>query len=349
MTPMTPVEFSFPDLGPIPFDRFRDELMALYEPPLRSIKTRDRMRFVIRVVAELVGPGATTAALTPELVGRFIKGRPEKEAPITTHSLLSYLRTVCGYARSRGYIYASPFEFRKRWVSRYIEPRERHHSIEDIARVLATMRAEIEARSGWARWRSRRLYALACTVAYTGMRASEAIFLRVDDVILEDRMILILPYKARRLKTEGASQPVPMPPDLAVILGDWIAHREAPIVSLSTAWEDCPYLFPNVTGTNAWCGGRAGEKAVDAMKRAGLRAGVEGFTLHSLRHSFATHAESAWGLNPATIQRVLRHTSLSTQQHYRHADAMNLRRAVNDVGFGALPTDTSAEGGEPSA
>lgn len=50
-----------------------------------------------------------------------------------------------------------------------------------------------------------------------------------------------------------------------------------------------------------------------------------GFTWRSLRHSWATHAESRWGLGEAAIQRVLRHTRPLTQRRYRHADAANLR------------------------
>jgi len=34
------------------------------------------------------------------------------------------------------------------------------------------------------------------------------------------------------------------------------------------------------------------------------------------------------------IQRVLRHTSLSTQNHYRHADIDNMRKAVEGIDFG---------------
>jgi integrase len=325
---------AFPGLGPIPFADFAAELMRLYEPPLRALKTRDKMRFLLRIVADLVGPEGSTTDLTPELVAFFIRERPAGESSITTHTLVSYLRTACNYARSRGYVHATPFDFRRKWVSRHIEPRKRHHALEDIARVLATMKAEVGDREGWARWRSRRLHAAACTVAYTGMRAMEAIFLRLDDVILADRMILILPHKARLLKTEGSAQPVPIPPELAEVLEGWMAHRGDPLAALPGPAADCPFLFPNVTFTNAWSGGRQGHKAVDAMKAAGSRAGVEGFTFHSLRHSYATHAESAWGLSPATIQRVLRHTSLSTQTHYRHADAENLLRAVGDVNFG---------------
>jgi len=324
--------------GAIPFGAFVEELLTLYQPPLRALKTRDRMRHTLRVVAGLVGPGGSTADLVPELVARFIRERPAGEASITTHTLLSYLRTACNYAKTRGYLRSSPFEYRRDWVSRRVEPRKRHHGLAEIARVLETMRAEVEARQGWARWRARRLHALASTVAYTGMRASEAIYLRVGDLVLDDRMIVIVPHEARALKTERAAQPVPMPRALAEVLDEWLSHRAGPLASgPGGPAEGCPYAFPNATFSNAWSGGRHGRKAVDAMKQAGRRAGVEGFTFQSLRHSFATHAETAWGLSPATIQRVLRHTSLSTQVHYRHADAENLRRAVEGVAFGPAP------------
>ena len=53
---------------------------------------------------------------------------------------------------------------------------------------------------------------------------------------------------------------------------------------------------------------------------------MPGVTFQLLRHSWATHAESLWGLSEPLIQRMLRHTTERTQRHYRHADLDNLRR-----------------------
>ena len=156
--------------------------------------------------------------------------------------------------------------------------------------------------------------------------------------------MILLVERSRRMKTEMSSQPVPMPTALVPILEEWMGHRldipEPPAVSV----PDCPFLFPNVTRTNAWTGGPWGFRPIDQLKAAGERAGVQDFTFLSLRHSYATHAES-WGLSAPMIQRVLRHTTVRTQQHYRHADVANMRAAVDGIDFGPASSPAPPEGG----
>jgi integrase len=319
--------------GPIPFDQFRPEFLGLYEPPLRAKGTRRGMRHMLDVVAALLGPGATTADFNPSFVARLIATRPPTLSPHSVRSLLVKVKVMCSYAHQQGYIRANPFGFRKSWV-RVGEPaRKKHHPLTDIRRVLDLLASEVAASTGWPRWRARRLQALACVVAYTGMRKNEALNLRVEDVDLDGRMLLIV-ERSERLKTIGSAQPVPIPEALATMLAGWLARRmDEPEGGFPTP-PDCPYLFPNVSRSNAWKDGSPGTRPLDQLKQAGERAGVEGFTFLSLRHSFATHGEGAWGLSPAQIQRCLRHTSIKTQWHYRHADLDNMRATTGGIDFG---------------
>ena len=317
--------------SPIPMARFRDEVLTLYTPPLRARNTFIKMRQTLAIACELTGPGATTAELTPALIARFIQSRPPDQSNNSTLSLLSSLRVACAYAQSQGYIKVSPFAFRKQWIKPAPTTKSRHHGREEIGRVLQLLRADVEHRTGWAGWRARRLYALAATVAYTGLRKNEALHLCVEDVDLAGRMLLIVERKGRSLKTAASAQPVPVPEPLAAVLADWL--RDEQRLWMARPDTECPWVFPNVTRTGPWTGGQPGAKPLDRLKAAGKRAGVEGFTFLSLRHSWATHAES-WGLSPAMIQRVLRHTTVRTQWHYRHADMANLRGAVKNIDFG---------------
>jgi integrase len=299
------------------------------------------MAMVLSRAAELAGPGATTAALCPELVARFVAGRPAGESAHTTRTYLRTLGTACNYAAMRGYVRGNPMKARRQWV-RPSEPRRtRVPTREEIVRVLELLRADAETRRGWAQWRARRLYALASVAAYTGMRAGEALRLCVADIDLDGRMLAIVARGRDRLKTPGSAQPVPIAEPLAGVLADWLAHRlDAPTTAAGVPdaaasrprREGCPWLFPNTLRTGPWVGGSAGQKPVQRLKAAGLRAGVQGFTFLSLRHAFATHAEF-WGLSPAMIQRILRHTSLGTQRHYRHADLANLRAVAGKIRF----------------
>jgi integrase len=327
--------------GPIPWDQFTAELLELYAPPLRAKGTFNKMRQVLGLVA---GLGVTsTAELTPPLVARYVASRPPGESSWTTYSMVSALRAACNYAAAQGYCRVSPFALRKHWVRRSDPGRKRHHSREEIARVLALMKADVGRKGGWPQWRARRLHALASTVAYTGLRKKEALYLRVEDVDFEARMLLVRPRTGNRLKTERSAQPVPIPDALMPVLAGWLPHltlpegappANAPMPDANPRGvRDAGWVFPNAYRTGPWVGGMVGYRPLDRMKHLGVRAGVEGFTFQSLRHSWATHAEF-WGLSDVMIQRVLRHTNTRTQMHYRHADGDNLRAKVGGVGFG---------------
>jgi integrase len=343
-------------VGPIPWPEFRAEMLALYAPPLRAKATFARIRRIFDLVEGL--GVASTADLTPTLVARLIASRPATESPHTTHSYVTNLRTLCSYAEARGYLRASPFRLRKNRIRKGPPRRiKRFHSREEIARVLARMKAEIGRKAGWAQWRARRLYALAATVAYTGLRRNEALYLRVEDIDFEARLLLIHPGR-HRLKTEDSAQPVPIPDALVPVLAEWLPYLAIP-EGLGPRADYCPFrlpaanpegirdpgwVFPNTTRTGPWIGGPPGYQPVHRMKTLGTKAGVEGFTFQSLRHSWATHAEY-WGLSDAMIQRVLRHSNVRTQWHYRHADAENIVARVRGVGFGNDLADAEGRAG----
>jgi integrase len=315
-------------IRPIPFPEFRDEVLRLYDPPHRATATRRQVAQVMREISAL--EVKTTADLTPALVARYVESRPPGQSPRTLHSVLRVLRSICNQAVISGVLRVSPFAARRvsQWTGRLGPPMEKkHYSREEIRRVLTLMAQDVQTTAGYAQWRARRLYALTATIAYTGLRAvSEALFLHAADIKLEARFIALADRGrdgGQRFKTEGSEQPVPIPDALVPILRDWLEHRldrpaDRPIPL------DCPWLFPNITGSSNWKSGCRGTKPLDRLQDVGKRAGVEGLTFLSLRHSWATHAEYH-GYGPALIQRVLRHTTEQTAaKWYRHADLPNL-------------------------
>ena len=315
-------------IRPIPFAKFRDDILRLYDPPHRATATRRQVAQVMREISAL--EVKTTADLTPALVARYVESRPPGQSPRTLHSVLRVLRSICNQAVISGVLRVSPFAARRvsQWTGRLGPPMEKkHYSREEIRRVLTLMAQDVQTTAGYAQWRARRLYALTATIAYTGLRAvSEALFLHAADIKLEARFIALADRGrdgGQRFKTEGSEQPVPIPDALVPILRDWLEHRldrpaDRPIPL------DCPWLFPNITGSSNWKSGCRGTKPLDRLQDVGKRAGVEGLTFLSLRHSWATHAEYH-GYGPALIQRVLRHTTEQTAaKWYRHADLPNL-------------------------
>lgn len=307
--------------GGVPWPEFCQELLALYQSS-RARLTHQKMRQVLREVGAL--PDVRTVHdLTPATVARFkdsclARGR----SPRTTATLLGYLRAACRYAVARGLIYASPFTA---WPDWGLEaepepdgstPPPRHLGLAEVGRVLAHLAARAD------RWDGGRLHALASLVAYTGLRKMEALTLMARDVDLFAQVVTV--RKRRRLKRPSAAAPVPMPPALVPVLEAWLLRC------------DSPWLFPNRGRTGPWTSGSPASRPLAQLSAAGRAVGVPGLTFQALRHSWATHAETAWGLSELAIQRVLRHTTTRTQAHYRHADLANLRQVVAGVRY---PTD----------
>jgi integrase len=276
----------------------------------RSRSYRDRVGQALAEAVALAGAGATTAALTPELVGR-LGARPGAAA--TTNGLLRALKTACGLAAVRGWVLPGSLD-RAAWrVYQGPQTRARHHPREAIARVLGSLE------EGRASWEGARLHALACTYAYTGLRLREALRLEVADLDLGRGFLFVRP--GPDLKTERSAAPVPCPRVLVEVLEGWVGR-------VGARW-----VFPNLGKSGPWRGGTYGKRPTDRLVSAGKAIGVEGFTPLSLRHSLATHYAGYWGLSEKQIQQILRHTTVMTQRHYVHADLVNLAELVEGFRF----------------
>jgi integrase len=306
---------------------FKAELMALYEPPFRTKATRASMKTTI---ARIEAAGVTsTKDLTVGLVARVVGSMPPESAPRTVAGTLRRIRVMCNFAVNCGYLNVSPFTARpvRSWV-RLGSPRvKNHHTREEIRRVLDLMATDTEQCQGWAQYRTRRLYALTTLFCFSGLRRNEGLYLHVQDLDLENRVVWVRDRQGNRLKTEAAAQPVPLPTAAIPPLRAWLEHRlDRPPGFVMP--ESVPWLFPNIGLSNAWSEGSPGTKPIDRLQAVARRAGVEGMTWHSLRRSLATALEG-FGLSQPLITRCLRHSSEAiTRTWYQGADLPALTHAV---------------------
>jgi integrase len=316
--------------GPIPFDRFCNELLELYHPKLKSVATRRGMEHALRILGEL---GVTdTSQFTVSLIARLVTTRDPNLSPNTVKGLLRYVQTAMTHAAKCGYVRTSPFTIRplRSWV-RGTPPKGdvRHLTKAQIRAILDLAASDVAERKGYAQWRSRRLEFLVWLLATTGLRKMEALYSKVQDFDFELNVFYVVNRSEHELKTEGSAAPVIMTPQLRDKALDWFSHRlDAPPSLLR---ENNDWTFPNIMVPTPWVGGSHGVRALDKFRELAVRAGVPGdvATLHSLRRSLATHME-LHGCGEAMIMRQLRHSNIQTgRAHYRRADINNMHKALD--------------------
>lgn len=299
----------------VTFARFANEVEEIYA--LKQPATLCMMRQVLREFAALEGL-RKTSDLRPVMVARWIKAHPDRGAA-TAEKLLRSLKSAVTIGIASGYFRASPIAFKidvpePDFAS---EIKRRHHPIVDMSRVLELAAEEAAGFD----WKAGRLHALACLFAYVALRRDEGLLLQANDVDLRRHVLKVYPKRAHaqpKLKTPASAALVPMAPPLVEVLERWIPRTRS-------LW-----LFPNVCKRGPWTGGPPGHKPLDQFKALGRRAGVDGLTFLSCRHSFATHAPM-WGVPPEMVQRILRHTTPRTKHHYEHEDVDDLVASVARV------------------
>lgn len=312
------------ELRPVPWTVFTDEVMRLYQPPMRRRTTREKTRQVLREFGRLC---PSTADLSELAIAGWISDHRHR-APSSVEGLLRHLSAVCTYGAHprRRYLW-DPFEDRP--VSSWLpgdeldqaEPFRRHRSAEEVRRVLD--QADREALAG--PWRAVRLRAVVWTLAYTGGHKSEVLGLRIADLDLGRGMIAFRSHGRRRLKARSRAAVLPVAGPLRPVLAGYL-------VRLVAEHPRTEWLFPHAFGTGPWLSGRPGHSPLDSIRALGERAGVEGLTIDAFRHTLATHAED-WGISELALMRILRHARRTTQLHYRHPDLDLMRGAISRITY----------------
>jgi site-specific recombinase XerD len=148
-------------------------------------------------------------------------------------------------------------------------------------------------------------YALIMLIYSSGLRVSEAVRLRADDLVPDRGVILVRSGKGSKDRIAPLSKAL-----LAAI-----RRFRAPE-------EPSPYLFPGDTPDRHLTTRTAQKILATACRRAGIERRI---TPHALRHSFATHLHED-GTDIRNIQMLLGHASSRTTDIYTHVSSRNLAR-----------------------
>ncbi len=211
---------------------------------------------------------------------------------------LSALRTFFTYLKREGKVVENP-------AKAVATPRKDKALPKTLSVDEAAAAVEARGRDGALGARDRALLELLYA---TGLRVSEAVGLRLDDLDLASRQVRTV-GKGRKERV------VPFGRAAQDALKAWLKERGALLPEASAS----PYVFLNARG------GRLTDRSVRRVLDRALRAGgvPRRASPHALRHSFATHLLAA-GADLRVIQELLGHASLSTTQRYTHLDAERL-------------------------
>lgn len=247
---------------------------------------------------------AYSVVLADYLRGGLAAALPDDLAPATRRMRYAVLRAFGRWAVGQGHMDSDPLDGAPAPRLAPAPPRAiPADALERIGRVVAGL--DLAHR------------ALFVLLAETGLREAEAVALRVRDVDLTTAG-----HEAVRVLGKGGRvRVVPLPPgyESRRLLRRLISGKpaEAPVFS-----RDGDASWTTSTVRKAWA-------------RVCQRAGVEGYSVHSLRHTAATRLVERMG-DLTLAQRLLGHASIATTARYATRGDEALREGMERVGGGGF-------------
>ncbi len=238
--------------------------------------------------------------ITPAILESFIAGLHQKYKPKTVKRKIASLKAIFRYFEYRDLIGQSPFhkvqvKFREPVILPKAIPL---HTVEHFLGTIYKQRKC--AKTDYQKKGALRDIAVIELLFATGMRISELCSLKIDDVNLEDKTILIYGKGAKERRIQLGND------DVTGILeeyrGDYFSKM-----------KKCGHFFAN----------QAGQALSDQSVRRMINkytaiAGIElHITPHMFRHTFATSLLEA-DVDIRYIQKMLGHSSINITEIYTH-------------------------------
>lgn len=237
-------------------------------------------------------------------VRAWLAARSGEYEPASTARALSTVKSFFRTQQKRGKLTnAAPLNVRSPKLKKSL-PKALAEAQAEVALREIEMQHEEE-------WVNKRDLALLVLIYGCGLRISEALSLRLGDIL------------------DG---------DVIVITGKGNKQRQVPLLPvIRQAVEDyaksCPHDVRGNTPLFVGVRGKPLNASIFQLQLRKLRQSFnlpESTTPHAFRHSFATHLLSAGG-DLRSIQELLGHASLSTTQRYTHVDKERLLKAYQSA------------------
>jgi len=222
----------------------------------------------------------------------------KKRKPSSVNNALDAIGTFFSFVKAAGLVQDDPTEGVKRLPEQKQPPKWLSR------KELGALVRAVQKHGG------KKEQALVMLLLHTGLRVSEAVSLKVQDVVIRERS----GHVAVRQGKGGKYREVPLNATARRILSDYLAD-------LSGEW-----LFPGKNGGHLTA--RAAQKA---LEKYGQLAGVE-VTPHRLRHTFCKMLVDA-GESLDRVALLAGHENLNTTSRYTKPGRADLEAAVEKIAW----------------
>ena len=282
-----------PKVVKVPFEKFKEQYLQF---SLANKRPRTAKRDVVSLgpLQRFFGD-KFLSEINPFSIEKYKVKRKEDGVSVRTINIeLACLRHMFNMAMKWGKAKKNPVHEVK--LFKEPEGKDRILSYEEEERLFDVVRSSK---------RARHLEPVIMTAIQTGMRKGEVLGLRWECVDFTNRIITVEGTKS------GYVRKIPMSEKLTGNLEGVRRGKHGEFV-----FEDSK--------------GRPYKGFRTAWDHALLKAGIEGLTFHSLRHTFGTRLGMK-GADIATIQELMGHRDIKMTKRYSHPTAEHKRKAVELV------------------
>jgi site-specific recombinase XerD len=250
---------------------------------------------------------------------RRVQKVPEAVCAEDVKNFLAYLDKTLDLSSSSMNLAISALKFFYKFVLKKDVAREQHRPRHD--KKLPGVLADAEVRNLLDCEKNPKHRLLLMLAYSSGLRVSEVVALKKEHIDFQRKMILVRTAKGRK--------------DRYTLLSDRAAEFILQYCSLHgiDGW-----LFPGISAGSHLSIRSAQNVFVKALANAGI---AKPLSIHSLRHSFATHLLEN-GTDIRYIQELLGHATLRTTQRYTHVarrTALKIRSPLDTLSVSDTPTE----------